>query len=107
MSGTMKFRRLYWVTENVAEDGSSEVAGVYTSIPDLIEDGVRWCEGTKKQKAFRVSLVKLDSTKMPLGTWISPDYQGLSSDLEEYVKTQEFTSSECESLLDALKKFPG
>lgn len=101
----MKFRRLYWVTEQLGEDGTSEVIGVYTSIPDLVEDGLEWCDGIERKSKFRLSLVKLDSKKKPLGCWVSPDFQALSDDLEEYVKTQEFSSVECETLIDALKKF--
>ncbi len=103
----MKFRRLYWVTEQLGDDGISEVAGVFTSIPDLVEDGLQWCDGIVRNSKFRLTLVKLDSKKKPLGCWTSPDFQTLSHDLEEYVKTQEFGTQECESLVEALKAFPG
>lgn len=103
----MKFRRLYWVTEQLGDDGSSEVAGVFTSIPDLVEEGLHWCDETTRQSGFRLTLVKLDSKKKPLGSWTSPDFQSISTDLEEYIKTQEFGTQECESLVDALKLFPG
>ena len=102
----MKFRRLYWVTEQVDEQGMSEIAGVFTSIPDLVEEGIHWYDDIEKRNGFRLTLVKLDSKQRPLGVWASPDYGNLSEDLKEYVNTQEFSVSEVESLLDALRKFP-
>lgn len=102
----MKFRRLYWVTEQLDEFGCSEIVGVFTSIPDLIEDGLKWNDGFSKKDKFRLTLVKLDSKKRPLGTWISPDYEGFETDIQEYVETKEFTTTECESLVAALKAIP-
>jgi hypothetical protein len=101
----MKFRKLYWVTEQVGEDGLSEVAGVYTSIPDLIERGIQWRDGIERRGGFRLTLVALDSRKKPLGTWALPEFGTIQADLGEYVKTQEFSLSEVDALLDALKGF--
>ena len=99
----MKFRRLYWVTEQIDESGVSEVAGVFTSIPDLVEEGIRWNDEIDKRHLFRVTLVKLDSPGKPFGCWISPDFQGMKEDLREYVKTEEFTVPDCEGLVNGLK----
>ena len=95
----MKFRRLYWVTEQIDGQGRSEVVGVYTSIPDLVEIGLRWDDGLPKRVGYRLSLVKLDSKKKPLGTWQSPDFTSLADDLEEYIKTKELSRSDCERLV--------
>ena len=101
----MKFRRLYWVTEQLDDDGRSALCGVFTSIPDLVEEGLRWNDEIGKRNSFRISLVKLDSKHKPLGSWISPDYQTLEEDLQEYVETQEFTVPECQDLCKGLKEF--
>ena len=102
----MKFRRLYWVTEQIGENGASEIAGVFTSIPDLVEEGLHWYEDIDKRNKFRLSLVQLDSREKPLGSWTSPDYQSIEQDLAAYVESQEFSTPEVESLVDGLKKFP-
>ncbi len=98
----MKFRRLYWVTEQVDGSGLSEIAGVFTSIPDLLEKGICWNESIQKTDVFRISLVKLDSTKRPLGVWSSPDFAGMSEDLQEYIETEELTDMDRERLLEQL-----
>lgn len=99
----MKFRKLYWVTEQVASDGKSEVAAVFTSIQDLTDSGVHWIEDIDKKSAFRLTLVKLDSKQKPLGTWTSPDYPGIEDDLAEYVKTDEISSIQVEELVAKLR----
>ncbi|MBS1709705.1 MAG: hypothetical protein JSS65_13415 [Armatimonadetes bacterium] len=101
----MKFRRLYWVTEQVGLDGTSHIGGVYTSINDLLERGLHWDADSDKTASFRVSLVKLDSTKPPLGQWSSPDFSGMRAALQEYVETDEFNAQECELLVDNLHQF--
>ncbi|MCH7904820.1 MAG: hypothetical protein IH944_09675 [Armatimonadetes bacterium] len=98
----MKFRKLYWVTEQIDGQGRSEVVGVYTSIPDLVEIGLRWDDGLSKRVGYRLSLVKLDSKKKPLGAWQSPDFASLADDLEEFINTKEFSRSECERLVQEL-----
>jgi hypothetical protein len=99
---TMKFRRIYWVTEHVQPDGGSQVIGVYTSIPDLIDKGMRWAPG---EEGFRVSLVKLDHEGEPFGCWSSPGFAGMEADLQEFVKTGEFSGPETEALAMALREF--
>lgn len=100
---TMKFRRLYWVTEIVNEDGTSTITGVYTSLPDLIETGLRWMDQINGNGRFRLTLVQLDSPKLPLGSWISPDYDDISDDLEGYVEGNEFRKDDCVTLVDRLR----
>jgi predicted transcriptional regulator len=101
----MKFRKLYWVTEQLDENNGSQVAGVFTSIQDLVEKGLLFIDDIDKRHGFRLTLVKLDSRKKPLGSWVSPDYPGIEDDLAEYVKTQEFGVNEIEELVEALKAF--
>ena len=86
----MKFRKLYWVTEQVGTDGQSTVIGVYTSIHDLRVKGIKWIEDCDRRNSFRVSLIKLDSSKMPLGCWNGPDFASLEEDLQQFVATGEF-----------------
>lgn len=101
----MKFRRIYWVTEQVADDGQSQVAGVYTSIPDLLERGLVWKDGIEGRAGFRISLVKLDSHKSPLGIWSSPSFDGLEDALKEYVGTGEFSEGDCEQMSLSVREF--
>jgi hypothetical protein len=85
----MKFRKLYWVTEQLAENGQSSVVGVFTSMQDLRTKGLKWNEECDHASGFRVSLVKLDHTGMPLGDWSAPGFDGIESDLAEFVETGE------------------
>jgi hypothetical protein len=98
----MKFRRLYWVTEEVSAKGDSGVTGVYTSIPDLIKNGIESRNGKPSQ--LRLSLVKLDCADGPLGIWEAPGFTGIGDSLQEYVKTDEFSADQCQALVDGLKK---
>jgi hypothetical protein len=91
----MMFRKLYWVTEGVNADHDSMVLGVFTSIPDLIKNGLAAAE---RYPSYRISLVKLDSQQPPLGTWQSPDFSGLREALQAYVATDEFSADQCEIL---------
>ncbi len=97
----MMFRRLYWVVEEVEQTGQSQVIGVYTSIQDLINRGLG-CVDTGND--IRLTLTKLDSTKPPLGCWASPRFEELETDLEEYIRTDEFTQEQCKALVDSLHK---
>jgi hypothetical protein len=94
------FRRLYWVSEQVFEDGTSSVNGVYTSIPDLVRYGLRFPE----KGLLRLTLTKLDSDREPLGRWTSPNFDGLADAMEPYVKTEEFSSEQVNSLVTSLKQ---
>lgn len=102
----MMFRKLYWVIEGVnrsrmMDDGCSTVLGVYTSIPDLVRNGLPQAE---RFPGFRLSLVKLDSSDTPLGVWESPDFEGLADALKTYVSTDEFSADQCELLLQKTRK---
>lgn len=93
------FRKLYWVAETMADHGPSVIHGVYTSIPDLIEKGL---PASSNLSRLRLTLIKLDSSKPPLGTWHGPEFHGLDEELQTYVKTEEFSPDQCQNLLDAL-----
>lgn len=101
----MVFRRIYWVTEQLNAEGVSDVTGVYTSIPDLMEYGVRWLESNPKRDGFRITLVKLDSSAAPLGVWSGPSYLGIEEDLAPYVATKEFSAQDVEVLAAKLRSF--
>jgi hypothetical protein len=98
----MKFRKLYWVTEHIDTEGQSRVTGVYTSIPDLIRHGLNW--QTPGGGSLRLTLTKLDSEKEPLGSWCSPSFNGLEERLQEFVETDEFSSEQCQRLVDELHR---
>lgn len=101
----MKFRKLYWVTEQLDANGGSEVIGVYTSIFDLRSKGLRWDADTEKKAGFRINLVKLDSTYKPFGTWSSPGFEGLTEGLQHFIDTGEFDAPSCEQLVTDLATF--
>lgn len=101
----MKFRRLYWVTEQLDENGNSEVVGVYTSIYDLTSKGLRWDDECKGRAGFRVSLVKLDSQAKPLGCWQGPEFANIVEDLQPFVDTTEFDGPAVEKLAVDLRNF--
>jgi hypothetical protein len=96
------FRRLYWVTEEVAASGDSGVTGVYTSIPDLVKNGIQSRNGQPSR--FRLSLVKLDSARGTLGTWEAPGFSGIEDALQPFVQKEDFTADQCQSLVDHLKR---
>jgi hypothetical protein len=101
----MKFRKIYWVTEQVGSDGTSRVAGVYTSIHDLMSRGVQWMDGIDQRSSFRLTLVQLDSDKVPLGAWKAPDFSGMEQDLQEYVASDELNAQDVEQLASELRAF--
>ena len=92
------FRKLYWVTEQVLPDGNSQVTGVFTSIPNLVKGGF----GCKELGLLRLTLTKLDCEEGALGRWTGPDFSGLQERLTEFVRSDEFTPEQCESLVSAL-----
>lgn len=101
----MRFRKIYWVTEQIGADGTSQVAGVYTSIHDLSVRGLQWMDGIEKKKEFRLTLVQLDSDKVPLGSWVSKNFSGLEQDLQEFVKSDELNAQDVEALASQLRAF--
>lgn len=92
------FRRLYWVSEQVNQDGTSSVIGVYTSIPDLVRYGLRFPQNGN----LRLTLTKLDSSNEPLGCWLSPDFNGLESAMVPYIQTEEFSVDHVKHLIQSL-----
>ncbi|MBX3120055.1 MAG: hypothetical protein KF784_13395 [Fimbriimonadaceae bacterium] len=102
----MVFRRIYWVTEQIDNNGKSQVTGVYTSIHDLVGNGLRWIDGEPAEFAtFRLSLVKLDYSGGVLGCWESPNFDTLAADLQPFVATQEFTIEDVTQLPLLLGEF--
>lgn len=100
----MKFRNLHWATEQVSATGST-LTGVFTSIPDLVHHGLRWIEAVPHRQGFRVSLVQLDSPNLPLGSWMSPDFEGMTEQLRDYVASDGFNPQETEELVGLLREF--
>jgi hypothetical protein len=94
------FRKLYWVTEQIDRDGFSRVTGVFTSIPNLVKEGLA-CNDSGR---MRLTLTKLDSVTGPLATWNGPDFAGLDSKLQELIKTDDFSPEQCQVLLGELTK---
>lgn len=92
----MMFRRLYWVIDRLTESGPSTIVGVFTSIPDLIEKGL-----SNAGHPFRLTLVQLDDG--PLGTFLSPSFDGLEESLNRIVESHEISAEEKSSLLERLR----
>jgi hypothetical protein len=99
----MMFRKLYWVTEQTDPEGIFRATGVYTSVPDLIDHGLRWIDPSGT--GFRISLAKLDCRTDVLGSWASPEFEGLEDGMQAFVKTGEFGIDECQTLRTALDGF--
>lgn len=102
MERTMKFRILHWVTESLAADGTSQVTAIFTSIPDLIDSGLT--QELPDGHRLRVSLVKLDCVKGPLGVWTGPKFEGMEPMLEHLQSTQELTPMEFKLLQAAIEQ---
>lgn len=100
------FRRLYWIAEQIEDNGQSRVTGIYTSIQDLVHNGLHWCEDMSG-RTLRLTLVKPDTFNIPLGTWTSPDFDGLVDELKGFVSRQEYTDEETAMLTSALGSFIG
>lgn len=92
------FRKLYWVTEQVLPNGNSSVTGVFTSIPNLVKEGL----ACNDPAHLRLTLTKLDCEDGALGRWMGPDFDGLQTRLQEFVQTEEFSADQCDSLVATL-----
>lgn len=92
------FRKLYWITEELQSDGSSRVIGVFTSIPNLVKEGLAGID----RGSIRLILTKLDCQDGALGAWTGPAFAGLPQTLSEFARTEEFSAEQCDSLLHAL-----
>jgi len=100
----MKFRRIYWVTEQLDGSGHGEVTGVYTSIPDLVEYGLSMKPYCDKQAVLRLTLCELDTAKPPLVRLTSPNYGNVEELLEQFVKDGEITHEDVVMLAQALER---
>jgi hypothetical protein len=85
------------------ESGDSQVTGVFTSIPDLIELGLGVREICEKRAAFRVTLCELDSKDMPLLSLESPGFENYQAKLSPFLETGEVSREEFNALADALQ----
>lgn len=94
----MRFRRVYWVTEQIETGGKSRVTGVYTSMPDLIDVGL--LGGSDN---VRLSLCELDSAGAPLLCCDSADFENMAAHLRPFVESGEFSSEDVLRLQQALK----
>lgn len=95
----MMFRKLYWVTEQVDRAGTSRVSGVYTSIPELIRNGL---SEQDRDSRLRLNLCKLDSESGQFGIWCEPDFDEVRAGIEPFVATDEISPDHCEMLVQAL-----
>lgn len=93
----MTFRRIYWITEEFDAQGHSTATGIYTSVADLEEKGLRRI-GADKGAGFRLSLVKLDSSGDVLGRWTAPGFEGLLDAIPAYVQSGEMSESDRETM---------
>lgn len=98
------FRKLYWVAERFDASGQSEVVGVYTSIPDLIDTCLSPLSGSCPD-GLRLGLFKLDSAAGALESWKLPDGANLSDALQPYLDSGEFSIDERNMLVDAVVAF--
>lgn len=98
----MKFRRIYWVTEQFNEDGLSEVTGVFTSVPDLLETGLGVTDRSQYKAGFRITLCALDSRGPSLITLTSTDFSDCEDKLAPFVQSGEITEDEAARMKAAL-----
>lgn len=91
------FRRLYWITERLEDDGTSLATGIYTSVYDLVNRGL-----PRHTDRLRLTIAKVDSEEDPIGRWTSPGFDGLAEELSKYVATEEITEDQRRTLVAAL-----
>lgn len=80
------------------------MTGVYTSIQDLVDKGLKWSEGSGG-RTLRLTLVKPDTFDKPLGSWNGGALDGLAGDLRAFVETHEFTEEEVNHLVQSVAAF--
>ncbi|MGI8922684.1 MAG: hypothetical protein ACR2HJ_01360 [Fimbriimonadales bacterium] len=98
----MRFRRIYWVTEQFFKDGTSEVAGIFTSVHDLVETGIAPYNAGDYKHGFRITLCELDCACPPLYSFKAPDFAGVEKELEPLVENGELSREEIAQLCKAL-----
>ena len=91
------FRRIYWITERLNEDGTSEATGIYTSIYDLVTRGL-----PRHTTGLRLTIAKVDAEEDPAARYVSPNFGTLDADLEAYVRSGEITEEQRSMLRHAL-----
>src|SRR5579871_3078489 len=91
----MMFRKLYWVTECVDASGNSHLLGVFTSIPNLLRQGLGDCVNLAN---LRLTLTRLDCCDGPIASWDARSFDRLDSDLAQFVSTDEFSQEHCQAL---------
>ncbi len=98
----MSARIQYWVTEEFLSDGKTAVTGIYTSVNDLAESGLRLIHDGS---AFplRISLVKLDWEGAPVGTWLSSEVDEIAAVMATCVANGTVTQSEMEFFVSKAK----
>jgi len=103
----MRFRRIYWVTEQFSKDGTSEVAGVFTSVHDLVETGIAPYKAGDYKHGFRITLCELDCACPPLHSFKAPAFADVEQELRPLVEHGEISREEiaqlCEALVGAAK----
>jgi hypothetical protein len=99
----MRFRRIYWVTEQLDESGAGDVTGVFTSIPDLLDSGIGIRDCSNKKAGFRLTLVELDANKAPLLVLSAATFLEAKSMLAPFVESGEITEEESVRLAEALR----
>ena len=87
------FRKLYWVVEE-AEPTGYRVTGVYTSIYDLVDTGI-------KAAAIRLTLTPLDRRDQPIGCWSS--FDNIQTDLAPLLEKGELKLDDVQYLASTLK----
>lgn len=101
----MTFRRLYWIAEELGNDGKSTVTGVYTSIADLVHKGLKWRNGAGSKANFRLTLVKPDTFDAPLGRWDASNLDGIEEAIAPFMATNEISIEESKMLCEGLAGF--
>jgi len=101
----MRFRRIYWVTEQIDQNGLSEVTGIFTSIPDLVDLGLGVRPCSSKQAGFRISLCELDSSVGPILSCLSPSFDGFEEAMQPIMESGEVSASEYAELTEALRTY--
>ncbi|MBL1150672.1 MAG: hypothetical protein HND42_10745 [Armatimonadetes bacterium] len=100
----IRFRRIYWVTEQLDDAGRSEVTGIFTSIPDLVERGVGIRPICDKNAGFRITLCALDSPNAPLARFGEAEFGEVEMRLAEFIETGEISTEEVATLAATLRE---
>jgi len=83
-------------------DGRSTILGVFTSIPDLIEEGIGYLKEHSLTQ-FRISLTTLDHAGQAKGSWTDQTVSDLVSDARKVASPSEISDDELNSLYRSLQ----